>query len=108
MLGDGGAFLEPAPPGWPGQAELEQPFRGPLPLKKLALRWGAGRLPGLRERALKRRELGPWKAADGADPSQPAEARAWEAAGPIDSRTFNDLRLDLCHRSVGLAALVRS
>ena len=38
---DGTPFLEPSPRGWAGQLDLDSPFVGPLPLGRLALRWGA-------------------------------------------------------------------
>src|SRR5262249_12258788 len=40
LIAEGAAFLEPAPPGWPGQVDLGPEFDGPLPLGRLALRWG--------------------------------------------------------------------
>jgi hypothetical protein len=101
---DGSLFLEPAPAGWAGQVDLAWPFVGPLPLGRLALRWGNERIKDLSGRVRQRQTLGPWRNPQGARRSgtkaNPETARSWEAEGPIDSRSFNYLRLDFaCRRN---------
>ena len=99
---DGVPFLEPSPPGWAGQVDLEWPFVGPLPLGRLAARWGKDRIRDLVGRVRQRETLGPWRDQRGASGSgmraDLETARIWEAEGPIDSRTFNYLKLDLACR----------
>jgi hypothetical protein len=89
-------FLEPAPAGWEGMAEVPQSVTDVLSMGWLPDRWGSDRLEDVCRRMLQERPLRNWQPIAIENVGSERHVRAgWMARGLALPRGFNYLKLDV-------------